>query len=38
VKPIISGPEIPEDVALCIAAWRHWAGKLAVWARGDIAE
>jgi hypothetical protein len=32
------GAEVPEDVALCVAAWRHWAGKLAVWARGDIAE
>jgi hypothetical protein len=32
------GAEVPEDVALCVAAWRHWAGKLAVWARGDLTE
>lgn len=29
------GAEIPEDVAKCAAAWRHWAGQLASWAHGE---
>lgn len=27
--------DIPEDVARCVASWRHWAGRLAVWARDE---
>ena len=25
--------ELPEDAARCAATWRHWAGRLAQWAR-----
>ena len=26
--------EVPEGVAACTTAWRHWATRLAEWARG----
>jgi hypothetical protein len=29
------GAEVPEEVARCVASWRHWAGRLATWARGE---
>jgi hypothetical protein len=32
------GADVPEDVARCVASWRHWAGRLAVWAKGGDAE
>jgi hypothetical protein len=27
------GAEVPEGVAACTVVWRHWAGRLAEWAR-----
>jgi hypothetical protein len=30
------GAELPEEVAHCASAWRHWAGRLATWAHGDV--
>ena len=27
------GAEVPEGVAACPVVWRHWAGRLADWAR-----
>jgi hypothetical protein len=27
------GAEVPEGVVACPVAWRHWAGRLADWAR-----
>lgn len=27
------GVEVPEGVAACSVVWRHWAGRLAQWAR-----
>ena len=27
------GVEVPEGVAACPVVWRHWAGRLADWAR-----
>jgi hypothetical protein len=27
------GAEVPEGVAACTMVWRHWAGRLAQWAR-----
>jgi hypothetical protein len=30
--------EIPEEVARCVASWRHWAGRLQVWAREEPTE
>lgn len=29
------GADVPEEVARCVAAWRHWAGRLASWARDE---
>jgi hypothetical protein len=29
------GAEAPDSVAACMTAWRHWAGRLAQWARGE---
>jgi hypothetical protein len=29
------GAEVPEGVAACPVVWRHWAGRLAQWARGE---
>lgn len=29
------GAELPEATLACITVWRHWAARLAVWARGD---
>jgi hypothetical protein len=31
------GAEVPEGVAACPVVWRHWAGRLAKWARGGEA-
>jgi hypothetical protein len=31
------GAEVPEGVAACTTVWRHWAGRLAEWARGGEA-
>jgi hypothetical protein len=28
--------ELPEDVDRSVVAWRLWAGRLAVWAHGDV--
>jgi hypothetical protein len=28
------GAEVPEGVAACTTVWRHWAGRLAEWAKG----
>ena len=28
------GAEVPEGVAACPVVWRHWARRLAEWARG----
>jgi hypothetical protein len=28
------GAEVPEGVAACPVVWRHWAARLAEWARG----
>lgn len=27
------GAEVPEDVTACAVVWRHWAARLAEWAR-----
>lgn len=32
------GADVPEGVAACTVVWRHWAGRLAQWARGDEAQ
>jgi hypothetical protein len=32
------GAEVPEGVAACPVVWRHWAGRLAQWARDDKAR
>jgi hypothetical protein len=32
------GAEIPEGVAACAVVWRHWAARLAAWAREDGAQ
>jgi hypothetical protein len=29
------GAELPEAMLACVTVWRHWAARLAVWARGD---
>jgi len=29
------GAELPEAALACAVVWRHWAARLAVWARGD---
>ena len=29
------GAEVPEGVAACTVVWRHWAARLAEWARGE---
>ena len=29
------GAELPEATLACVTVWRHWAARLAVWARGD---
>ena len=29
------GAELPEATLACVKVWRHWAARLAVWARGD---
>jgi hypothetical protein len=29
------GAELPEATLACVMVWRHWAARLAVWARGD---
>jgi hypothetical protein len=32
------GAEAPEGVEACVTVWRHWAGRLAEWARGREAQ
>jgi hypothetical protein len=32
------GAEVPEGVVACTVVWRHWAVRLAAWARGDGAR
>jgi hypothetical protein len=32
------GAEMPEGVVACTVVWRHWAGRLAQWARDCEAQ
>jgi hypothetical protein len=32
------GAEMPEGVTACTVVWRHWAGRLAQWAREGEAQ